>query len=374
MDNLRKFMDSSIEKLGLPGIDCIVYRNHEEIFRHMSGYSEPETKTPVKPDAIYHIYSATKVITCTAVLQLVEQGKLLLGDLLSDYLPAFGQMQFRRGSRAFYPAQKAIRIVDLLSMTAGISYDVNTPSTQALLRERGQDFNTEEFVNTLAKEPLLFEPGDNWHYGLCHDILAVVIEKITNMTFGEYLKANIFDPLGMKDTGFFIPEEKLSRRAPLYSFDSRSEAVERVALTRPRAVAGDRREGGGGGLISTTEDYILFADALACGGIGKTGARILSPASIRLMSSNRLSGAALNSFQMMQGPGMGYGLGVGVYDDPVSAGTLVPKGSFFWGGLGGVQDLIDPQNGVSYFVAQHVKNSPKHKLMPYMLNILYSYL
>lgn len=374
MKKLEQFMDESIEKLGFPGIDCIVYKDHKEIFRHTSGYSSLETKTPVKRDAMYHIYSATKMITCVAVLQLLEQGKLLLEDHLAKYLPEFGQMQVKKGAHDFYPAQKQIRIVDLLTMTAGLGYEMNIPSVQNLRKETASDFTTREFVSALAKEPLCFEPGENWNYSFCHDVLAVVIEEISGMSFGEYLKDNIFSPLGMQDTYFSVPDEKQSRRAPRYRYDPRSEKIELFPFTGPRAVVGTRRESGGGGLISTVEDYILFADALACGGTGKSGARILSPAAIRLMSTNRLSGAALNSYQMMKGPGMGYGLGVAVFDDPALAGSLVSRGSFTWGGLTGVQNLIDPEHKLSYFVAQHLMNCPKHKLMPYMWNILYSYL
>lgn len=371
MDNLRKLMDSSIEKLGLSGIDCIIYQDHKEIFRHMSGYSEIETKTPMKADAIYNIYSASKMITCVAALQLFEQGKFLLEDPLSDYLPEFKQMRVKRGTFTVLPARNQIRIVDLFTMMAGLSYEADVPSVRALKAEKGLDFTTRDFVKALAKEPLLFEPGENWHYSFCHDVLAALVEEISGMSFGDYLKANIFDPLGMKDTGFSIPEKEMHRLAPQYSFDYWNNKVNRIT-SDSQGRMGKGHQSGGGGLVSTSEDYILFVDALACDGVGKTGARILSPAAIKLMSTNRLSGDALTSFRYMKHPGLGYGLGVAVYDDSAAAGTLVPEGSFYWGGMGGVQNLVDQKNRLSYFVAQHTIGSPKPKIMPHMWNVLYA--
>jgi len=371
MDKLKKLMDSSIEKLGLSGIDCIVYQDHKEIFRHMSGYSEIESKTPMKDDALYNLYSASKMITCVAALQLFEQGKFLLEDPLSRYLPEFGQMKVRRGAFTVLPTQKPIRVVDLFTMMAGFSYQSDTPSVRALKAEKGDNFTTRDFVGALAKEPLLFEPGEDWYYGYCHDVLGAFIEAVSGMNFGDYLKANIFDPLGMKDTGFSVPDEKLHRLAPQYLFNAADGTVSRIPSTR-RGMTASHFQSGGGGLISTTADYILFVDALACGGTGKTGARILSPAAIKLMSTNRLSGDALASYHHMKHPGLGYGLGVAVYENSAAAGSLVPEGSFYWGGIGGVQNLIDPKNRLSYFVAQHTHSSPKTLFMPHMFNALYA--
>lgn len=368
---LEAFMDRAMEGLNVSGIDCIVYQDHQELFRHSAGYSNLEERTPMAPDALYNIYSASKVITCTAALQLVEQGKLLLQDPLSAYLPEFAHMKVKRGTFQLQPAQKEIRIADLFSMTAGISYELDTPAMRALKQRTGGDFSTRDFVGALAEEPLLFEPGESWNYSYCHDILGAVIEVVSGLSFGAYLKANIFDPLGMADTGFSVPEEKLGRLAPQYEYTRATGAVRRIT-SACQGAAGLRHESGGGGLISTTADYILFADALACGGVGKNGARILSPAAIRLMSSNHLAGPCLDRFHMMASPGVGYGLGVATIMDPAAAYSFLPKGSFYWGGIGGVQNLIDPENRLSYFVAQHTMNSPKERLNPYMWNTLYA--
>lgn len=370
-DDLRCFMDSAIPSLNVSGIDCIIYQDHQEIFRHMSGYSEVETQTPMAPDAMYNIYSASKVVTCVAAMQLVERGRLLLHEPLSAYLPEFAHMNVKRGTFQILPAEKPITIANLFTMTAGVSYELDTPAVRKLAAETGGDFSTREFVGALAREPLLFEPGENWNYSYCHDILGAVIEAVSGMSFGEYLKANIFDPLGMKDTGFSVPPEKQARVAPQYRYDRETGTVLRIT-SACQGAAGLRHESGGGGLISTTADYILFADALACGGVGKNGARILSPRAIRLMSSNQLSGECLNAFRLMTSAGRGYGLGVATIMDSAADYSMVPEGSFYWGGIGGVQNLVDPQNRLSYFVAQHTMGSPKERLNPQMWNILYA--
>lgn len=368
---LAHFMDKAMERLNVSGIDCIIYQDHQELFRHSAGYSDLETRAPMAPDALYNIYSATKVITCTAALQLVERGEMLLQDPLSMYLPEFAHMTVKRGTFQLQPAQKEIRLADLFSMTAGVSYELDTPSIRALKQATDGDFSTRDFVRALAEEPLLFEPGEGWNYSYCHDILGAVIEVVSGMSFGEYLKTNIFDPLGMKDTGFSVPAEKRDRLAPQYEYQRDTGSIKRIT-SECQGAAGLRHQSGGGGLISTVEDYILFADALACGGVGKTGARILSQAAIDLMRSNHLSGACLDRFHMMACNGTGYGLGVATIMDPAAAYSFLPRGSFYWGGIGGVQDLIDPEHRLSYFVAQHTMNSPKERLNPYMWNALYA--
>jgi CubicO group peptidase (beta-lactamase class C family) len=362
----------TIPRLGVSGIDCIVYKEHREIFRHTAGFSDIENRIPISRDALYNLYSATKMVTCTAAMQLIERGKLLLADPLYEYLPEFKDMKVKYGTFVVEPAKRYIKIVDLFTMTAGLSYELDTPEMRKLIAESGGDFDTRDFVAALAKEPLLFEPGNAWNYSYCHDVLAAVIEVVSGMSFGEYLKNKVFDPLGMTDTGFFVPEEKRGRIAPQYEYDPDTRSVARIS-SRCLGAAGLRHESGGGGLISSAEDHILFLDALACGGVGKNGERIIAENTINLMRRNQLKGRCLADFKhMARSDGIGYGLGVAVIADSAAACRLVPENSFYWGGLGGVQDFVDPSNRLSYFVAQHTIKSPKRLIEPYMLNILYS--
>lgn len=371
-ENLRQYMDTIISKLGVPGIDCIVYKDHQEIFRHSSGYSDIENKIPMTPGSIYNIYSATKIITCVAALQLVERGKILLTDPLYEYLPEFKDMKVRVDSFTAIPAKRHIRIVDLFAMTAGLGYELDTPVMRKFLEETGRDFDTRDFARALSQEALLFEPGEGWNYSYCHDVLGAVIEVVSGMSFGEYLKKNIFEPLGMKDTGFEVPEEKRERIAPQYQYDIQTKTVTKIT-NDCLGKAGTRHESGGGGLITTLEDYILFADALACGGVGANGERIISSRTIDLMRRNHLSGKSLSDFRKLGfNPGIGYGLGVATIMDQVEAHTLVSEGAFYWGGIGGVQVLIDPNIRLAYFVAQHNFGNPTQLIRPKMWNILYA--
>lgn len=371
-ETLARFMDTALPTLGVSGIDCVIWQDHHEIFRHTAGYGDMESKTPVAKDALYNIYSATKVITCVAAMQLVERGELLLTQPLAAYLPEFEHMQVKLGTFSIVPAQRAIRVADLFTMTAGISYELDTPEMRKLIADTNKDFSTRDFVRALAREPLLFEPGEGWNYSYCHDILGAVIEAVSGLSFGEYLRKNIFEPLGMKDAGFSVPEEKRARLAPQYEYNPATAALTRITGDC-RGAAGKGHQSGGGGLIMGAADYILFADAMACGGVGKSGARILSERALRLMTSDHLSGPTREGFRkMVPNPGVGYGLGVAVITDPTAACSMVPAGSYYWGGIGGVQNLFDPVNRLSYFVAQHTMNSPKERLSPYMWNILYS--
>lgn len=372
LNDLKNFMDTAVAKLGVSGIDCIVYKDHQQIFRHMSGFSDMENQTPVRPDAFYNIYSATKVVTCTAALQLLEKGIIRLNDPLSDYLPEFSKMQVKSGTFCIKPAQKPIRLADLFCMTAGLSYEIDTPEKRQLVEETKGDFGTREFAAAIAREPLLFEPGEGWNYSYCHDVLAAVVEVCSGQRLGEYLEKNIFLPLGMKEASFSLPQEKLYRLAPQYQYDRATQSVCRIS-DKCLGAAGLKHESGGGGLICTAEDYILFADALACGGVGKTKESILSPRTIALLAHNQLDGKALMDFRnMVPSPGIGYGLGVAVITDSSKAYTLAPEKAFYWGGMGGVQNLFDPQNRLSFFVAQHTVGAPKELMNPNMLNILYA--
>ena len=373
---LREFLDEVIEVNGLPGIDLIVWQEHEEIFRHQSGYMDLENKIRPQAGALYNIYSASKMIACAAVLQLVEQGKMLLTDKLHKFLPEYEDMQVRYGTWAFAPARNKITILQMLNMTAGLSYDAFNPSLNKLREETGNDFTTRQFAEALAKEPLLFEPGEGWNYGYCHEVLGAVIEVVSGQSFGEYLEEHIFAPLGIKESGFFVPEERKHRIAPQYNYNM---ATKEVTLTTidclgHNANAGVRYQSGGGGLIMPSEDFIVFLDAMACGGVGANGARILSPPMMNLMTKNHISGKALEAYRVSNNTmeGYGYGLGSAVVYDAGKCLSLRPEGTFAWGGLGGVQNVADPVNKVSFYLAQHLIMSPKNIFIPQALNILWS--
>jgi len=219
---LEQFLDK-ITAWRIPGNDMIIHYKGEEIFRHTSGYRNLEKKEPVRKDDIYLIFSATKLLTCTAALSLVETGDLVLTDPLWEYLPEFKEMyvntQLPNGRYELQRAKKDILLLDLFRMTAGFSYDTNSPSLQAYKKETNGLCPTRGFTKALSKEPLLFEPGTRWNYSLCHDVLGALIEEVSGKKFGVFLQEKILDPVGMSDTHFFLPEEKNSRVSSQYRFD-----------------------------------------------------------------------------------------------------------------------------------------------------------
>lgn len=370
--HLKAFMDAAVPRLGMSGIDCMIYKEHKEIFRYTAGFGDMENKTPLATDAIYNVYSATKIVTCVAALKLVERGMMLLTDPLHRYLPEFKDMLVKTGTLFILPAKKQIRVVDLFAMTAGFTYEGNSPALEKLKQDTDGDFNLREFAQALAKEPLAFEPGEAWNYSFCHDVLGALVEVVSGMSFGDYLKQHIFDPLEMKDTGFDLPEEKAGRLAPQYSYNPLTGTIVRISGNN-LARLGKRFESAGAGMITTVDDYMRFASALANGGVGANGVRVISERALGLLTQNRLKGRLLEDFWKIGLPeGYGYGLGVAVLLDPEACMSMVPKGVFSWAGMGGVQVRIDPANKIAFFVAQHALNSPVVLIGPQMMNALYS--
>lgn len=373
LDRLKAYMDTAIPAHGLTGIDCIIYQNHKEIFRHATGAANLETGELMKPHSVVNIYSATKIITCVAILQLFERGQLSLSEPVHKYIPEFEHMKVKYGTFTVVPAKNKMTIFHLLNMTSGLSYDSDTPQLRAMKEAKGDDLDTYDFVKTVAQSHLLHEPGEGWNYGNSHDVLGLVVERVAGVTFGEYLQTNIFEPLGIKNASFRLGEHNQHLLNPQYGFDPQGN------ITRLPddcyAHAGKKHESGGGGLIMSADDYILFANALACGGVGATGERIISKRTIDLMATNYLADAQLVDYHHFGMPkGNGYGLGVNVVVDNKQLLSIVPNGSFSWGGAGGVNNLIDPSTGISFYISQHLFLAPKHLIGKHMLSILYSQL
>ena len=199
---------------GVPGCDVLIRREHKTLLRYMSGVSDYEGNTPIQGDEVYHMYSCTKPITCAAAMQLVEQGKLLLDAPVYTYLPAY-QNAFLMKDGKKVPAAKPMTVRQLFTMSAGLSYDRSTAPLLALM-EKNPQAGTVEVVNAFIETPLQFEPGEQFLYSLCHDVLAAVVEVVSGIRFSEYLKQHIFDPLGMKRTGFYLPEEEKPHLAAQY--------------------------------------------------------------------------------------------------------------------------------------------------------------
>ena len=336
-------LDGFIE-MGIPGYDCIVYHKGECVFRHFNGYSDTANKIPMNGKEIYNIYSCSKVITCTAALMLYEKGLFKLDDKLSKYMSEFEEM-YVNTTEGIRKAEKSITIKDLFCMTAGFSYILNSPMIQKCKEETNGRCQTCELIKYLAKEPLLFEPGERWEYSLCHDVLAAHVEIVSGMRFGEFVKENIFIPLKMDNSTFLLDDSDLDKVSTQYWFNNE---VNRADI-RPKTIDykfGTEYESGGAGCISTVDDYTKFLEGLRAG-------RILKPETIALMSTNCLTAEQRKSYWVAN---YGYGLGVrcSMGNDDIT--------DFGWGGAAGAYLFVDMKNEITAFYAQHVLNSPVQDL------------
>ena len=373
---LKDFMDGYLPMLGVPGTDLVIYKDHEEIFRYQSGYDSIKFGTPVNPNALYHMYSCTKVVTCVAATQLIERGEILAGDPVYAYFPEFADIKVKHtlpdGTVEIRPAEKVLTIEHLLTMTGGLDYDLNRPGIKRVIEETEGRAPTLDIVRALAEDPFLFEPGTKYQYSLCLDVIGGIVELVSGMPLGEYFKKNIFEPLGMSETSFGVTEEKLERMATQYQYDPYTGSAIEIPKEQNAFNFGTEYHSGGAGLISSVRDQILLADALANGGVGKNGNRILSKAGVELMSANHLHPSALAEFRTLgQVKGYGYGYGVRTNLDPAFGGNLSPVGEFGWDGARGSYISCDPKNHVAFFYAEHM-GGLHPVILPRLRNVVYS--
>ena len=357
---LTAFLASLIER-GIPSVDCAVSLNGQCVYRH---------GVRAGKDGLYFLYSVSKVITCAAAAQLLERGKLLLTDEICEYLPEYRDMAVKSKDGHLEEAQTRITVRHLFTMTAGLNYNLETEAIASAVRESGGRAPTREIARAIAQGPLDFEPGAHWQYSLCHDVLAALVEAVSQMRFADYVRENIFAPLGMEDSTYHPTPAQAARIAPQYQYDGEA----RRALPIPKAarhVLGPEYDSGGAGVVSSVSDMLAFAQALANGGTGANGARILSPRTVDLMRTNQLSEAQSRDFNWPQMAGYGYGLGVRTMVCPALGGSLSSIGEFGWGGAAGAYIMIDPDHRLCAFYAQHMLNNQEPYVHPRLRNLIY---
>lgn len=360
---LRAYLNTLEDAYGVHGLDCKVMKDHKTVYRQMVGHSDYALSVPVTENDLYEVYSCTKIITMTAVMQLVEQGKISLYDELEKYLPEFADMQiatdFVLGEWPFkwptmasplVPAKNKILIHHLMSMTAGLTYDVASEPILEKKRETENKAETREMIAAIARMPLICEPGTRFSYALGHDVLAAVVEVVSGMTFGQYLKKNIFDPLAITEMYIKMPESEKYRISAQYMKDMTTGVIAPHSGNIFRL--SNAYESGGAGLVCTVDAYSMVLDALANYGVGASGERILWPESIRTMSKNWLTDQQLEDFKKSGKIGYGYGLGVRTLIDGSTSKS--PLGEFGWDGAAGAYALIDPTNHISIFYAHEI--------------------
>ncbi len=371
---LTHFLDTYLPMLGIPGSETSIFVDREEVFRYSSGYDNPALMTPPKKDALYNLYSCTKVSTMCALLTLLEKGEITLSDPVYAYLPAFRDMTYRvtlpDGKTDILPCKNVMTVRHLMTMTSGLDYNLDASALHEVYERTDGRCPTVETVSALARAPLSFEPGTDYQYSLSHDVVGAIIEVVSGKSLGAYMKEALFDPIGMNNTGFVLPADT-SRIAS--QFDLENGRPVEVPATYNRFRLGTEYESGGAGLISSVDDYVLLADTLTHMGLAKNGNRILSPASVELLRTNAIEGRPLDTFQRMGVvmQGYGYGLGVRVNMDPTQVGNLATRGSFGWDGAKLSLLIADPEKRVSVFHAEHLGHY--HGLViPRLRNVIYA--
>ncbi len=374
-----------LEKLSatrVPGNAMVIYHNNEEVFRHSTGYSDLENKTPMTGNELFNIYSCSKPITVTAAMQLYEKGEFLLDDPLYNFIPEYREMYVKTADGELKKAERPITMRHLFTMSAGLSYDLESDAIAEARRLTNGKMDTLTVVKCLAKEPLLFEPGEHYKYSLCHDVLAAVVEIISGKRFSEYVKTNIFDPLEIKDAHYDRPDTVLERIATHYEyakpteFDLTKQAEFKTVSKIPAYIFGEDYDCGGAGLAIAPAEYAKFTNAMANHGKCPNGERILSPGGVDLLRLNQFTDHRLSEFDNgghIRMYGYGYGLGVRTMMDKARGGSPSAIGEFGWDGAAGALSLIDPEAKLGFFYAQHVlsTNADMDYAIPRLRNIVY---
>ena len=346
LERLTDIMGRQVEEKKAPGVSMLIARHGKIAYRQSVGALRPGGPA-MTDDAIFRIYSMTKPIVSVAAMMLVEEGRLLITDPVSKYIPAFANAKVGivNGDRlGLAPLKRPITVQDLMRHTSGLTYGFTGVSPVQKLTRAANVVNSDrtlaENVDAMAALPLMHQPGEVWEYSLSTDVLGRVVEILEGASLGEVLRARLFGPLDMIDTAFFTPEAKFARRADPFSFDFMTAAGidARDVMTPPKF------ESGGGGLMSTLGDYSRFA-AMLSGGGALDGVRILSPRTLAFMASDHLD-AKVDRSHFLLWPGHGFGLGFAVRTDPGKAPTAGSVGEFFWGGMMGTAFWVSPRDSL----------------------------
>lgn len=367
-----------------PGTQLVVYRRGK--LAHMSslGLADVARNVPVKDDTIYRIYSMTKPITSVAFMMLVEEGKVAIDEPVAKYIPEWKNLGvFVAGTAPTFitrPPSRPMLIVDLLRHTSGLTYgfqqrsNVDAAYRDAKIGAVEKAGTLQSMIDDLAKIPLEFSPGEAWNYSVSTDVVGYLVGKIADRPFEQFLKERIFDPLGMSDTDFYVPPAKAHRLAACYSADAaggisfqptarkggltlQDDPTTSSFLTPPDFISG------GGGLCSTSADYLAFCRALLNGGeLG--GVRLLGPKTLKLMASNHLPGGvdlpALSRSMFAEAAynGIGFGLGFSVTMDPAKTLIAGSAGEYAWGGAASTAFFVDPvEELIMIFMTQLLPSS-----------------
>jgi CubicO group peptidase (beta-lactamase class C family) len=377
LQRIDRVVQEYVDKKYVAGAVVLVARNGKLVYHKGIGYDDIDTKTPLPKDAIFRIASQTKAITSTAVLMLYEEGRFLLDDPISKYIPAFknpkvlDKLNPKDTTFTTVAAKREVTVRDLLTHTSGIGYaGIGGPEANAIYAKYkipsgiGTPFNKlSDAINLLATMPLMHQPGEKWTYGLNTDALGYLVEVVSGMSLDEFFRTRIFEPLGMKDTYFYLPASKHARSPVLYTEADKNTVKAPANLP---SVEFPKLKGtffsGGAGLNATAADYAIFLQMLLNGGV-YNGKQLLSPITVQMMTHNQIGNLNLGLKK--------FGLGFGLTTTAEAAKLPPSEGTFDWGGIFGTSYWADPQEGiVALIMTQKYPNaygdlSDKFKVLVY---------
>ncbi|MCB1545702.1 MAG: beta-lactamase family protein [Methylobacteriaceae bacterium] len=351
---MQRYVDGDI----LAGVSWALLEGRDIVDMQAVGFSDRETQAPLRFDHIFRAFSNTKLVTSCAIMLLVEEGKLRLDDPIEAYIPQLGNRRVLKAGAADIgdtePARRSITVRDLLSHQAGLSYGIFDPGTPIFTAYNARKVLNPltplaDMIDQLEQLPLIFHPGENWEYSVATDVLGRLVEVVSGQAFDAFIKARIFDPLGMVDTGFYAPPEKQDRLVGYY------KGADLLDPTKPGLTKLENspypgaylqplpRLSGGGGLVTTMSDMIALIRALLPG-----GPRLLKDETIDEMMRNQLPGGQWIRFAMLGAmPGKAYGLGGAVTAEPGPLDPPSAAGEFQWGGVAGTHWFINPRQNVA---------------------------
>ena len=364
LERIAPVLNQYVDDGELVGVVSMIARRGEIVHFDAYGDINQQTGQDVEQDSIFRIYSMTKPITTLAVMMLYEEGKLLLTDPVEKYLPAFRNVRVAGPGGALVAPERPMTVQMLMTHTSGLTYGL---FGDTMVDRQYRDANVmaapdlDTFIERLGQIPLQYQPGTRFHYSVSTDVLGALVEAVSGMTLGEFFETRIFEPLQMQDTFFQVPQEKLNRFGTNHSYNPQSGQLE-IADNPANSNFVNRMtfESGGGGLLSTAEDYMRFAQMVLNGG-ELDGARIIGNKTLEYMTQNHLPGIfgdqGAHDPQTLPGfvNGTGFGLGFAVVEDQTAAGGVGSDGEYYWGGAAGTIFWIDPvEDLIGIVMIQHM--------------------
>ena len=354
-ENLDIFLEELVKK-GPAGCGCAVARDGEVLYENYFGDADLEKGKKIDSGSVYRQYSATKVVICTAAMMLYERGKFLLNDPIYEYFPEWRHTMVAEkqedGSMKIREARRPIEVRDCFSMAMGIGYGGPEYTHQMMEKSRANlaasigDYTLRQDIRAMASVPVMFDPGEHWLYGFGHELVAGLIEAVSGKKVSQFLKDEIFEPLGMDSTGYHYFGDIRERMVTPYQLENGKRIPIVGAMFDDRFEVDANYEAGGAGLFSTVPDYLKFSQMLACGGMWE-GKQIIGRKTIDLMRTNQLNEQQMKDFAAPYLDGYGYGLGVRTRIENGRATGNTSVGEFGWTGYMGTYVAIDPKERMS---------------------------